>query len=151
MVQSDIDARDMQLLNAFQHDFPLVDRPYEQMGQVLGMSEEEVMDRLRRLSASHAISRVGAVLRTRFGCSTLAAMEVPLEEVEEVAAIINSFPEINHNYEREHRINIWFVVVAENETSLTSVLEKIQNQCHHPVHVMPMVEEYHVNLGFPLH
>lgn len=152
VIQADVDEKDMEILNAFQRGFPLVDRPYQQIGLMLGMLEEEVIDRLQRLTLRRVVSRVGAVLRTnRVGCSTLAAMEVPVEEIEEVAAIINSFPEVNHNYEREGVINMWFVVVAADEAALATVLEKMEKRCHHKILTMPMVEEYHIDLGFPIH
>lgn len=141
---------DLRLLNEFQHDFPLVSNPYQVIGERLGLQETEVIDRLHTLQKSGVVSRVGAVLKTgQIGASTLAAMEVPPQDLEHVANLVSSFPEVNHNYERDHAINLWFVVTTDSWERLSAILQDIEEQTGIPVHKMPMVKEYHIDLGFP--
>ena len=146
-----LDAVDRRLLNEFQSGIPLIERPYARMAEQLGVSESEVMERLRRLTESGAVSRVGPVFRPkRVGMSTLAAMAVPAERLTAVAALVNTYPEVNHNYEREHRFNLWFVLTAPDHASLARVLEEIGRRTGLPVLDLPMLAEYHIDLGFPL-
>ena len=114
-----LDAHDRRLLDEFQAGIPLVPRPFAQMAEQLGLAEGEVIARLRLLTESGAVSRVGPVFRPRqLGASTLAAMAVPPERLAEVAALVNSFAEVNHNYEREHAFNLWFVLTAPDQSGL---------------------------------
>ena len=110
-----------------------------------------MIERLRRLTDSGAVSRVGPVFSPkRVGVSTLAAMSVPPDRLESVAAMVNTYPEVNHNYEREHRFNLWFVLTAPDPVSLRSVLDEIATRTGSPVLDLPMLAEYHIDLGFPL-
>ncbi len=139
------------LLDEFQRDFPLCSDPWRELGHRLGASEAEVLRTLRSLRERGLIARVGAVLRpNRVGASTLAAMAVPDERLEEVAAIVNSFTEVNHNYEREHRFNLWFVAGAPSEAVLLDTLREIETRTGLPVLYLPLVEDYHIDLGFRL-
>ncbi|MEO5363563.1 MAG: Lrp/AsnC family transcriptional regulator [Magnetococcus sp. DMHC-8] len=141
---------DLRLLNEFQHHFPLVPEPYRVMAERLAIPEAELLERLQRLTGRGVVSRVGAVLQTgRVGASTLAAMAVPPAEVERVATLVNRFPEVNHNYEREHAINLWFVVTADSQERLQTVVGQIATQSGMAVYTMPMVRAYHIDLGFP--
>ena len=98
---------DFQLLNDYQRDFPLVSAPFAELAARLGVAEKVVLGRLENLRREGKISRVGAVFAPkRIGASTLAAMAVPPEKLEAVAAAVIRFPEVNHNYEREHRYNL---------------------------------------------
>ena len=142
---------DRRLLNDFQQDFPLSATPYADMARRLGVTEAEVLARLRELKQAGAISRVGAVVRPNtVGVSTLAAMAVPPEELESVAAIVNGYTEVNHNYEREHRLNLWFVATAPDVMHLTAVLDEIAGRCGYEVLSFPLVEDYHIDLGFEM-
>jgi DNA-binding Lrp family transcriptional regulator len=139
------------LLNEFQREFPLCSRPFAEIARRLGISETETIDALRSLSERGAVSRVGAVFRPhRIGTSTLAAMAVPTSRLEEVAMIVSDYPEVNHNYEREHRYNLWFVAIAADEASLEHVLSDIERRSGLPVLRLPMLEDYHIDLGFEL-
>lgn len=143
---------EQRLLNEYQHDFPLVKQPFLAIGEQLGVSEEEVIEHLESLSAQGAISRVGPVFSPGcIGASTLAALAVPVSQLEEMAHWINSLPEVNHNYEREHTYNLWFVVAAPNQAWLDDVLSKIIQHSGLPMLVLPLVEPFHIDLGFDLH
>lgn len=142
---------DFRLLNDFQRAFPLVERPYAALAKALGADEAAVIGALARLRAEGAVSRIGAVFRPgALGASTLAAMEVPGERLPAVAATVSAQREVNHNYEREHRLNLWFVVTASDETALAGTLERIARATGITPIALPLVEEYHIDLGFPL-
>ena len=142
---------EQRLLNEFQQGMPLTSTPYADIARQLGVYETTVLETLQRLQTEGVVSRVGAVFRpNRIGASTLAAIAVPADELEDVAAIVNEFVEVNHNYEREHRINLWFVVVAEDEDRLKAVLTEIEERCGYPVLDLPLLNEYFIDLGFDL-
>jgi DNA-binding Lrp family transcriptional regulator len=146
-----LDEVDRRLLDEHQRGFPLCERPFAEVGRRLGVGEGEVIARLKRLTAAGAVSRVGAVLAPRrIGASTLAAMAVPPERLAEVAELVNAFPEVNHNYEREHRFNLWFVLTAPDRGRLDRTLEAIAAATGLAVLDLPMLEEYHIDLGFPI-
>ncbi len=146
-----LDALDRRLLDDFQSGIPLAPRPFALMAEQLGVAEAEVIARLQRLTKAGAVSRVGPVFRPRqVGASTLAAMAVPPERLAEVATLVNGFPEVNHNYEREHDFNLWFVLTAPDQTRLERVLDEIGRRAGLPVLDLPMLAEYHIDLGFPL-
>jgi hypothetical protein len=84
------------------------------------------------------------------GVSTLAAAAVPPEQLESVAALVNGYTEVNHNYEREHRLNLWFVATAPDLAHLTAVLDEIAARTGYEVLSFPLVEDYHIDLGFEL-
>jgi len=137
------------LLNDFQRNFPLEPAPFAQIAQRLNTSPETVLKTLKELQDKGAVSRVGPVFRPNtVGASTLAAMAVPADKLEAVAAIISEFPQVNHNYEREHHYNLWFVVTAENTSALTETLRQIQLQTGNRVLSLPLVKDYHIDLGF---
>ena len=142
---------EQRLLNEFQHGLPLTPEPYADIARQLGVYETTVLETLQRLQTEGVVSRVGAVFRpNRIGASTLAAMSVPAAELENVAEIVSSFAEVNHNYEREHHFNLWFVVVAEDEERLQEVLAEIEHYCAYPVLDLPLLNEYFIDLGFDL-
>ncbi len=139
------------LLNDFQHDFPLTATPYADIAARLGVTEQEVIDTLQKLQEQGAISRVGAVFRpNRVGVSTLAAMAVAPERLDEVAQLVNGYAEVNHNYEREHEFNLWFVATARDTLHLKTVLHEIEVRSGIKVLYLPLVEDYHIDLGFDL-
>ncbi len=148
----ELDRNDRLLLNSLQGEFPLASRPFLDVGERLGMSEEEVISRLRRLLQSGAVSRLGPVLSATAmgGERTLAAMQVPSERLEEVATLVNGFPTVSHNYEREHRYNLWFVVSSEEPGEVERVLSAIEERTGIAVMRLPALEEYFVEVRFQL-
>jgi DNA-binding Lrp family transcriptional regulator len=151
MSHSQLSLLDKQLLNDFQREFPLWDRPFEMIANRLGVSESEVLRRFKHLQKTGLIHRIGATVRPHAaGASTLAAMAVPTERLQEVADIVSAFAEVNHNYERTHRYNLWFVVIAANEKQLSEVLSEIMEMTGLDVLDLPMEEAFHLDLGFQL-
>lgn len=140
------------LLDRFQRDFPLCPRPYAVIGEALGWNEAGVIDALAALKARGCVSRVGAtIVPGRLGAATLAAMSVPPERIDAVAALVNGYREVNHNYEREHALNLWFVITAPDERRVREVVREVEHRADcGRVLEFPMVEAYHLDLGFRL-
>ena len=144
-----LSALQLSLLNDFQHDLPMSATPYADMAEQLGVSEDEVIENLEVLQRRGYISRIGPVFRpNRVGASTLAAMAVARDDLEQVATTVSAFTEVNHNYEREHDYNLWFVVTASDELHLDEVLDEIGRKTGYQVMSLPMLEDYHIDLGF---
>ena len=148
---NDFSPLEQHLLNDFQRDMSLSATPYADMAKQLHVSEEEVLQSIQSLQNRGVISRVGPVFRpNRIGVSTLAAMSVPEQDLECVARIISAFPEVNHNYEREHDYNLWFVVTASSEEHLDIVLNEIEQHAEYPLMSLPMLDDYFIDLAFKL-
>lgn len=148
-----MDANELEfhLLNDFQRDFPLVTEPYAEIAGRLGVGEDAVLAALRRLRDEGKIGRVGAVFRPHvLGCSTLAAVSCPAERMQSVADMIDEYPEVNHNYEREHAYNLWFVVTAPDRNRVAAVLDDIERRSGLKPLDLPMLADYHIDLGFDL-
>lgn len=142
---------DRRLLDDYQHDFPLDPQPFATIAEQLGVDEARVIERLAYLKRLGALSRVGPVLRpNRIGASTLAALAVPPERLEAVAAVVSALAEVNHNYEREHRYNLWFVITAQDRAAVDRVLAEIAAATGLTPLDLPMVEDYFIDLGFSL-
>ena len=139
------------LLNDFQRDFPLSPRPYLEIAEHLGVSEEAVLSALSDLSEHDYISRVGPIIPpNQLGVSTLVAMAIPPEQLQRVADQISARPEVNHNYEREHRFNLWFVLIASDAVHLQQVLDSIDEETGYQTLSLPLVDEFFIDLGFNL-
>jgi DNA-binding Lrp family transcriptional regulator len=146
-----LDPIDFGLVNDWQRGFPLVSKPYAELAHSLGLSEAEVISRLKKLAENGAVSRIGAVFRPHaLGWSTLAAVSAPENRIEAVAQIINGYPEVNHNYEREHVFNLWFVATAPSREKIAQVLTEIGRAAGSTVLDLPMLENFHIDLGFDL-
>ena len=146
-----MDAADLDLLNGFQRDFPLTPEPFRDIAGQLGRSETEVLAALRRWQEDGKISRVGAVFATRkLGVSTLAALAVPPTRLEAVARRVNDYPEVNHNYQRDHDFNLWFVLTAASSGRLQEILSDIEEQTGLPLLDLPLLEAFHIDLAFDL-
>lgn len=139
------------LLNDYQQDFPLSPTPFRDIAEHIGVREDEVLNAYRMLSEQHMISRIGPVITPNsIGSSALVAMAIPDYDLEWVAEVISALPEVNHNYERENRFNLWFVLVADDALHLQSVVDDIESQTGYKTMVLPMLADYFINLGFEL-
>ncbi len=139
------------LLNEYQKGLPLTPTPFADIAEKLGTSESLVLKILTRLQELGVISRIGPVFKPkRVGTSTLAAMSIPEEQLEAVAEQISAYPEVNHNYEREDRYNLWFVVTAPDQERLDTVLADMEESTGYPILNLPLEKQFHIDLGFPL-
>jgi len=146
-----LDALERRLIDAFQHGFPIAPRPYAEAARRLGVEEDAVIAAIDRLVEKGAIDRLGAVVAPhRMGWSTLCAMKVPEARLDAVAEMVSGYPAVNHNYARAHDVNLWFVVAGADEETVRAVLDDIEARSGLPVLVLPLVEAYHIDLGFAL-
>jgi DNA-binding Lrp family transcriptional regulator len=146
-----LSALEKSLLNDYQRGFPLCEQPFAEIARELEVSEAEVLETLTSLQRRGLISRVGPVFAPRrAGSSTLAALAVPEQELEAVAAIVNGFPGVNHNYQREHAWNLWFVVTAPDDAGVRRVLGEIEAATGLAVLDLPLERSFYIDLGFPL-
>lgn len=140
------------ILQHYQQALPSSLTPYAAMAEALGSDEASVLQALQDLQTRGLISRIGPVFdHRRAGASTLAALAVPAAQLEQTALALNQIPGLNHNYEREHEYNLWFVLTAASHTQLQRQLASIRARYPWPLLVLPMEQAYHINLGFPLH
>lgn len=141
----------LEFVNSWQRGFPLTPRPFAEIGKHTGFSEDSVIARFVELQRQGVIDRVGPVFRPNtVGASSLAAMAVPPERLAAVAAFVSGEPGVNHNYEREHSINLWFVVTGATEAEVRRTLARIEYGTRFKVLRLPLVEEFHIDLGFDL-
>jgi DNA-binding Lrp family transcriptional regulator len=123
-----LDNLDRQLLEIIQRQIPLSPRPYQEIALELGIGETEVLDRIGRLREAKIIRRVGGFFDSRrLGYTgTLCAIRVPEARIEEVAAVINAYSEVSHNYLRTHEYNMWFTVLAPSLAEVHRVIDEIK-------------------------
>ncbi len=139
------------LLNNFQKNFPISPTPYADIADDLGITEAEVLETLNELKTVGIISRIGPVFQPHsLGTSTLATMEIPQSKLTEIANYISNLSEVNHNYEREHKFNLWFVITVLTIEHLQNTLTKIEHNTGFKVLSLPMLASYHIDLGFEL-
>jgi DNA-binding Lrp family transcriptional regulator len=144
-------ALEMCLLNEYQRGFPLCAAPYAEIAAQLGVAEAEVIETLESLQRRGFISRVGPVFAPqRAGASTLAALAVPEDRLASVADLVSAYAEVNHNYQREHAWNLWFVVTAADPQRVAQVLAEIEAATGLAVLNLPLERAFYIDLGFPL-
>jgi DNA-binding Lrp family transcriptional regulator len=146
-----LNPTELDLIDRWQRDFPLEERPFAAAGRSLGLGEAETIETFQRLQRSGVLSRIGAVVKPHtVGVSTLAALRVPPQRLDEVAALVSDEHYVNHNYERAHAYNLWFVVAAPDAGAVAATLARIEEKTGLPVLDLPLVEAYHLDLGFSL-
>jgi siroheme decarboxylase len=145
-----LDALDRSIINELQGGFPVCARPYAEVAARLGTDEGELIARLQRLLAEGVLSRFGPMYHAERlgGGLTLAAMQVPEGEFDRVAEQVNAFPEVAHNYAREHALNMWFVLATETPERIAQVIAEIERATGHPVYNMPKLQEFYIGLRF---
>ncbi|WP_217450764.1 Lrp/AsnC family transcriptional regulator [Vogesella oryzae] len=141
----------LRLLDRYQRDFPLQSAPFALLAAECGLPEPTLLLRLQQARASGLLSRIGAVFAPNsVGASTLAALAVPPERLDEVAAQVSRQPEVNHNYARDHHYNLWFVLTAASRAGIDAALAQIAADTGLAPLDLPLQREYHIDLGFAL-
>ena len=145
-----MDDIDRTIINTLQKSFPICDRPYRAVAEQLKIGEDELIQRLEQMLANKLLSRFGPLYHAERlgGGLSLCAMRVPDADFERVAEQVNSFPEVAHNYARDHPFSMWFVLATETPERVESVLEEIEQQTGFRVYNMPKEEEFFVGLKF---
>ena len=143
-----LDDVDRRLINALQGDFPLVAEPYRQVAETLGMGEEELLRRLGALLDRRVLTRFGPMFQIERagGAFVLAAMKVPEADFERVTEQVNAFPEVAHNYRREHALNMWFVLATATPSGIAETIAAIEAATGLPVFPFPKEREYFVEM-----
>ncbi|MFZ2156619.1 MAG: Lrp/AsnC family transcriptional regulator [Bradyrhizobium sp.] len=141
-----LDPTSKAIINGLQGGFPLTPRPFRDAGAELGLSEGELIEGVRDLVGAGQLSRFGPLWNAEMlgGDVCLAAIAVPPERFDEVAEQVNAHPEIAHNYERSHALNMWFVVSAEDPRRIAKVIAEIEAETGLVVHAMPKMHEFFV-------
>ncbi len=145
-----MDAVDRAIVNQLQGGFPVCERPYAEAATKLGLTEDELMQRLDALLEKGTLTRFGPMYHAERlgGALTLAAMKIPAADFERVVEIVNRFPEVAHNYAREHAFNMWFVLATEVPERIEAVIGEIEQAAGYRVYNMPKLEEFYVGLRF---
>lgn len=143
-----MDELDRAIVNRLQIGFPVCDAPYRQIAGELNTDADTLLARVEKLLESGVLTRFGPLYNAERlgGALTLAAVKAPAERFDAVVALINAFPEVAHNYQRNHALNIWFVLATETPAELAQALAAIAEQTGLQVYDMPKIKEYFVNL-----
>jgi len=147
-----LDPTDARLIEHLHGGLPLVDRPFAAVASQLGLSEDGLIERLRRLLSQGVLSRFGPLFQIERagGRFVLAAIVVPEDRFDAVTAQVNAHAEVAHNYRREHALNMWFVVATETAGEADAVLAAIEAETGLPVLAFPKEREFFVELRLPL-
>jgi len=145
-----MDKVDRKILEVAQQEFPLQVRPWAEMAAEIGISETELLDRIRKLKELGVIRRIGAVFDSRkLGFySTLCAAKVDPKKLEEVAAYINTFRGVTHNYERDDEYNLWFTLTASSSAEAERQLRDIEENCGIKIMRLPARKVYKIEVVF---
>jgi len=143
-----LDAIDRTILNRLQDDLPVSERPYAEVAAELGIAEAELIARLEALLARRVLTRFGPLYDAERlgGAFSLVAMAVPEARFDDVAELVNAYPEVAHNYRREHELNMWFVLATEQPEAIARINAEIAARTGLPVYDMPKEAEYHLRL-----
>lgn len=143
-----MDDTDRKIINAMQGDFPLCEEPFRSVAESLEIREAELIERIDAMLKNRTLSRFGPLYQVEpmGGAYVLAAMTVADEDFERAAELVNAMPEVAHNYRREHRLNMWFVVATENAAGIEQALAHIEAETGLKVYAFPKQKEYFVEL-----
>jgi DNA-binding Lrp family transcriptional regulator len=148
--QTELDDLDKAILNEIQSHFPIVSRPYEEVGERVGAPEAEVVRRVQAMLDSGVIRRIGANFTSRkLGyTSTLCAAHVPEDLLERFVEVVNRYPGVTHNYLRQHHFNVWFTLIAESTARLDQILAEISRASGVVVLSLPAQEIFKIKVDF---
>ncbi|MHA7774643.1 Lrp/AsnC family transcriptional regulator [Roseibium sp. M-1] len=137
---------DRTLINRLQDDLPLVPHPFAPLAEELGLSEQDVVDRIRTLRDDGLLTRFGPFFDAEAlgGAFCLCAMAVPAERFEDVLTKVNAYPEVAHNYERDHRLNMWFVLATESQAAIAATAAAIERDTGLTVLLFPKEREFFI-------
>ena len=145
-----MDALDRRIINELQGGFPVCEQPYREVAVRLGSSESELITRIGCMLDDGLLTRFGPMFHAEHmgGALSLCAMRVPPERFDAVANTVNALPEVAHNYQRDHEMNMWFVLATETPESLQAAIDTIETETGLKVFNLPKLEEFYVGLHF---
>jgi DNA-binding Lrp family transcriptional regulator len=149
------DRLDLCILDALQQEIPLVPRPFGEIASRLGIPEQVLMERLRWLHDAGIIRGISPIIESRpmgLAAATLVALPVPQDRISEVAAIISRYPEVSHNFRRDHHYSLWFTLAAKDDAGLGQVLDAILSETGIPKDTilnLPTVLKIKIDVQFP--
>jgi DNA-binding Lrp family transcriptional regulator len=145
-----MDSLDRRIINQLQGGFPVCERPFREAAQRLGTTESELITRLRCMLDDGLLTRFGPLFHAEQlgGALSLCAMRVPRERFDAVAEQVNAFPQVAHNYQRDHAMNMWFVLATESAEELGRTIRDIERETGLEVFNLPKQEEFYVGLHF---
>jgi len=143
-----LDSTDRAIINALQGGFPIADDPFRKVGESLGLAEAELIGRIERMLGDGTLTRFGPMFQVERmgGAFVLAAMAVPETDYDRVADQVNAMAEVAHNYRREHRLNMWFVLATETPAGIDAAIARIERETGLPVFAFPKEREYFVEM-----
>ncbi len=143
-----LDELDRRIINALQGGFPISDEPYREVAESLGTTEADLLARLERLLAARVLTRFGPMFQIERlgGRFVLAALAVPEDRFAAVTELVNALPEVAHNYRREHRLNMWFVLATETPDGIPDATRRIEAATGLPVFAFPKLREFFVDM-----
>lgn len=147
----ELDDIDRAILRELQGNLPVVSRPYAALAQKVAISEKELFKRVERMMSSGIIRKFGLRIDSRkVGfASTLVAMKVPPEKIDEAAERLNEFESVTHNYAREHEYNLWFTVIEKDEEALRDTLNRIAMEVEHEEMLdLPVLRKFKIDVRF---
>ena len=154
MQATDLQLSDLDLafINDFQGNFPLQEHPFLSIAAQLNCSENELLNTVKKLKQDKVLTRFGPLYDAAKlgGGLTLAAISVPLEKYKMVTEQVNSFPEVAHNYQREHELNMWFVLATETPEEIAQVISSIEKTTGLTVYNFPKQQEFYIGLWLQL-
>ena len=144
----DLDDTDRAIINALQGEFPLCEHPFAVAAEPLGLDETTLIGRLQQMLDRGVLTRFGPMFQIERmgGAFCLAALAAPEERFDEVAAQVNAFPQVAHNYRREHALNMWFVLATENRDEIASTARAIELATGLEVFLFPKEREFFVEM-----
>ena len=145
-----MDEIDRKIINELQGGFPVCESPFAEVAGQLGIAEDNLIARVKSLLDEGVLSRFGPMYHAERlgGGLTLAAMKIPEGEFDRVAEQVNAFPQVAHNYQRDHELNMWFVLATEKASEIDETLESIEVRTGYKVYNMPKQQEFYVGLRF---
>jgi DNA-binding Lrp family transcriptional regulator len=147
-----MDTIDRKLLSIINNTLPIAERPFQIVAQSVGISEEETIDRIKKLKAERIIRRIGAVINPRgIGWqSTLCAVDVPMERLEEFAALVGSYEEVTHNYLRDGQPNCWFTLIAPSKERLSEIIREIEQALEIKILNLPASKVFKIKVALEI-
>ncbi len=146
-----MDETDKKILNSIQNDFPISRTPYKELANTTGITQKELIKRIKELKEKKIIREIGPVFSSKdLGYkSTLVTMKVPVEKLTETVEIINSYYQVTHNYGRYHEYNLWFTLICQSNEEINRIIEEIKSRTGiNDIYNLPAEKMFKIKVSF---